>query len=672
MKKVINVPVGIRYIGEWKDYSFQNFPPKCIVDKQIPGCGYTEWCIGNNQNVILASPRRILLQNKEEQHEGEVFLALNNLDQDRNIDKDMSRLDKKGEIYLEASDEDKKTTYELLYQRLNEFIVKKSDIEGKPIKILVTYDSYGMIKSILDHLGIFNKFWTVVDEFQTILHDARFKSSTEVQFMEVLKSVERVQFISATPMMDKYLAMLTDFKDLPYYELDWGALDPYRILTPDIRIRTMRSVGTKIKEDIDHYKQGKYEKAILPDGRVVISDEAVFYVNSVNHIVSAIRSNQLQPDEVNILCSDTAENRKKIKRLNSKEDSSWRLSGKFDIGSVPLRGEKPKKYTFCTRTVYLGADFYSECARSFVYADSNMDCLAVDVMQDLPQIMGRQRLSTNPWKNSVSFYVRSTIEKLKKDPSVFTDFINRKIRDTNGIISLYEKGDDFEKDAHARQCEVVARVNNYRENYVAANHVGGKLLPVFNEYAYVSDIRAFDIQQNDYATQFSVFALISKLTVKQKDEEVSAFFEKYSVTRTIQDKLKMACEFMFSHSPEQGDLLVGLLNDIDVVKKYLTELGPEKCRSYSYQTGRLAEVIKREQSDQIDISLDVYVNFDNLIGRRLEKTEIKGILQKVYVENNIKSIATATDLERWYELKSVKVNRPDGTRINGYKILKRK
>ena len=55
-----------------------------------------------------------------------------------------------------------------------------------------------------------------------------------------------------------------------------------------------------------------------------------------------------------------------------------------------------------------------------------------------------------------------------------------------------------------------------------------------------------------------------------------------------------------------------------------------------------------------------------------QKTEIKGILQKVYVENNIKSIATATDLERWYELKSVKVNRPDGTRINGYEILKRK
>lgn len=155
-------------------------------------------------------------------------------------------------------------------------------------------------------------------------------------------------------------------------------------------------------------------------------------------------------------------------------------------------------------------------------------------------------------------------------------------------------------------------------------------------------------------------------------KDLTDFFEIFINQRNLRIRLKMACEFMFSHSPEQGNLLVGLLNDIDVVKKYLTELGPEKCRSYSYQTGRLAEVIKREQSDQIDISLDVYANFDSLIGRRLEKTEIKGILQKVYVENNIKSIATATDLERWYELKSVKINRPDGTRINGYEILKRK
>lgn len=62
-------------------------------------------------------------------------------------------------------------------------------------------------------------------------------------------------------------------------------------------------------------------------------------------------------------------------------------------------------FTFCTRTVYLGADFYSLCARSFIFSDSNIDSLAVDISEDLPQILGRQRLFDNPWKNSATFII---------------------------------------------------------------------------------------------------------------------------------------------------------------------------------------------------------------------------------------------------------------------------
>ncbi len=70
-------------------------------------------------------------------------------------------------------------------------------------------------------------------------------------------------------------------------------------------------------------------------------------------------------------------------------------------------------FTFCTRTVYLGADFYSECARSFIFSDSNIDTLAVDISDDLPQILGRQRLFENPWKNDAVFYYRSICDYRK-------------------------------------------------------------------------------------------------------------------------------------------------------------------------------------------------------------------------------------------------------------------
>ena len=60
MKKV--VPIGIRYINQWKEFSLPNHP--CIINKQITGCGFTEYCLTNSDNVILCSPRKILLENK--------------------------------------------------------------------------------------------------------------------------------------------------------------------------------------------------------------------------------------------------------------------------------------------------------------------------------------------------------------------------------------------------------------------------------------------------------------------------------------------------------------------------------------------------------------------------------------------------------------------------------
>ena len=65
-KHIIHVPANMEYITQWKDFSLPNFPH--ILDKQIPGCGFTEWAIVNPENTILCSPRKILLQNKFEQH----------------------------------------------------------------------------------------------------------------------------------------------------------------------------------------------------------------------------------------------------------------------------------------------------------------------------------------------------------------------------------------------------------------------------------------------------------------------------------------------------------------------------------------------------------------------------------------------------------------------------
>ena len=261
----IIVPRGIRYIGEWENFRFSNFPSKCIINKQLPGCGFTEYCIGGPENVILCSPRKMLLKNKKDQHEFDVYLVVNEMDKESNIDKDLSKVDKN--TNLDAEELDKKfmdnnsEIYKRLYREIEEYCISRS-INGLPCKILVTYDSYRIVKDILESLGIFQSFYTIIDEFQTILHDARFKSDTELGFLYHLRQSHSALFVSATPMLEEYLNMLDEFDGLPYIDMNWGKEDPNRIIKPNLKVASMVSVGAKLPEIIQSYKDGNFEKAI--------------------------------------------------------------------------------------------------------------------------------------------------------------------------------------------------------------------------------------------------------------------------------------------------------------------------------------------------------------------------------------------------------------------------
>ena len=169
----------------------------------------------------------MLLKNKKDQHEFDVYLVVNEMDKESNIDKDLSKIDKNilADLSIDSESLDNSDIYKRLYREIEEYCISRS-INGLPCKILVTYDSYRIVKDILEKLDRFYTFYTIVDEFQSILHDSRFKSDIELKFLEYLKQSPTAYFVSATPMMDEYLEMLDEFKDLPYYELDWGSADP--------------------------------------------------------------------------------------------------------------------------------------------------------------------------------------------------------------------------------------------------------------------------------------------------------------------------------------------------------------------------------------------------------------------------------------------------------------
>lgn len=692
----IIVPKGIRYISDWDDYDksylFQ-FPH--ILDKKIPGCGYTEYCIRNNRHIILCSPRKILLQNKYDQHKDDVFLVVNELDVTLNVDKDYNLVGKDRKstttaippslTQIETDEElierqkresiDLKTKSVAQYKKLYfELLEYKSRMfsNNKPMKILVTYDSYHIVKSILGlgdngltGFGIFDQFYTIVDEFQSIFLDAVFKSDTELSFMRDLQELQKVCYVSATPMIGTYLAMLPEFKDLPYYYLDWGVEQPERITKPTLKIHTIQSITATVRRIVDKYKSGKTDIKVVGEN-LVQSKEAVIYLNSVNNICNIISRIGLTPEECNILCADTSENRSRLRK---------RLGDNYIIGKIPLLGEPHKMFTFCTRTVYLGADFYSDNAKTFILSDANVDCMAVDISLDLPQILGRQRLSCNPWKNTADFYyIPHNLDKYKSIED-FKSIIEKKIQQTNEKFGAYNEASSEYKGAICKMIREGIKWNSYKEDYVSVKKVYNEetkdyvFIPVENTLVYIADLRAYDVQQKDYADRFSVFnAIDSSFSTLITSAHVRDFFSVYDTLTNFTDKAKFLCD---SDSLFTSEELDEILHQVDpLLEDCYRYLGRDIIIGYGYSINHLRTRLKKAIINTSDLKERIMQSFH--VGDRLSKVYIKAELGRIYNSLNYERTPKAVDLQEWFELKTGKFKNAAGKWEGGFEILKQK
>lgn len=662
-KNVIEVPEGIRFISQWNKFSLPK--GKVIVNKQITGCGFTEYCLTNPENVILCSPRKILLENKEEQHQGLVFYARNELEKEVAVDKDLGT-----STSSDSEVESKEKSTDLMTSITNYFL--KCFNECIPCKILVTYDSFRLVKEALTRIDpkVLDSFYVVIDEFQAVFVDAQFKSDTEIEFIDQVKDVENVCFVSATPMMDEYLEMLDEFKDLPYYELDWKTAQPGRVRMPNLEKIPYKSISKTASLIVEKYRTGQFDEAAYIDDfgmiNTVQSKEAVIYVNSVKNICDIIKKCKLTLDETNVLCAKTIENEKKVR-------AAFGLGkGSEVFGHVPVYGEPHKMFTLCTRTVYLGADFYSTNAESFIFSDSNVKCLAVDISLDLPQILGRQRLDHNPWKNSATLFYKTTDGSNLETREEFCARLEAKKAATLDLLNTYNMiEEETSKNNLAKKYQQAAKNSNYQDDYVAVNTHGGKdLVPEFNNLVMISEIRAFDIQQIDYRDRFSVFNAIDQVSEKFKEDEIKDAVKKFEQYIQFPDKLRYACEIEFVD--DQYTRFVDLLPM--EYQNYIRVLGRERCWNLGYRKGNVEREYQKLIGNQASGNSvkDAILGYFK-IGDRLSKADIKESLRKIYEDFEYTKTPKATDLEEYFELKPCQIqNKETGKMDNGFIILEKK
>jgi len=672
-KLVVKISEGHKYV----DDSWYELPRgRVVLDKGITGCGMTELALTcKNRNVIVLSPRLLLLENKAEQHKQDP----NILYLDVTYEKDTVNL-ATGEVKKSKKN---KITYEeflsITRDRISNHIISCAQ-HKMCVKFLVTYDSAHYIIDFLREYNALGNYTFVVDEMQSLLTDAFFKPEIENELITQLSQpdISNVIYLSATPMMDEYLYQLDEFKEIRYYmELDWtesgfvSKVTVNKSQTTDL-MREMRSI-------IEKYQKGIYPTYTDPNtGQVYISTEAVFYVNSVKQIVNTIKRMKLLPDQVNILISKTPENQKKLYTIGLRDENDKKYSYKF--GTIPGKGEPHKMFTFCTSTVYVGADFYSTCASTFIFADSNISCLALDISTDLPQIVGRQRLVSNVFKNQVTLFFKVTRESGFASREDFDALQEERMKETKIMIRVWENLDEEARRVILSRYLVAIKYLQYEKDFLGYSKTTGKC--VVNKLVRLADERAFELQQRLYSSTLMVVKTIEDLDIVEQvqnvDEELKSRLDQFLACfysfGLFTDRLKYLCEFLdlFDDFPENKQRLISILSyrlPKDVYLSAYLALGTKGCSARKYREKDIRKLLY-SSTKEVTVSLKTKVLETFEIGKKYTKEGIKKTLGDIYDSVGNKRRPKASDLLNYFELKDCLIsNKETGKRDSGFEIL---
>lgn len=332
----------------------EDFPENCIFNKVKTGCGATTIALTNDENYVIAVPTTELIENKcypSKDPDGKVKFWKKN-ERKAGLSPVVDNLfGLYGNFTLE------------LKKKLKDYL-SSAGIK----KIICTYDK-------LDNLMTFinpNDFKLLIDEYHNFLKQYSFREKAINGVLAHYKEFKSYCFLSATPIPENLKPAI--FQDIPEYMADWKTVDvitvyPYHTNKPYMVVAKL----IKIYQTKDCLNVGGIE-----------SKEAYFFINSVTEIKAILKQVQLTENDYRIICADNAKNKRTL--------------GEYSISSST---DTPKKFNFITSKSFEGVDFYSETGLCFVISNIKNSHTLVSIDMDIPQIAGRIRTKSNPFKNKV-------------------------------------------------------------------------------------------------------------------------------------------------------------------------------------------------------------------------------------------------------------------------------
>lgn len=628
------MPNGCRYMGEDNSLlSKLHLNGKFILNKTVTGCGGTSLFLNSNIPVVIISPRLHALKDKHEQHPGSFLFHVpytNKAKRAEEITRLMSALN----------------TY-IGIHRLNPF-----NPNPVPPKILVTLDSFGKVLDVLKSSGAVNDFLYVVDEFQCLMGDATFKGNTDMNFLIRLDSeVKHICYLSATPIPDIYLDYIPQFNGIPYIKLEW---DPDVLEEPNVREIQMKkdeSAEKLCSRIIQDFRAKGYFARKTVNGQIVYSNEVCIFLNEVKSIRSIITKNNLQPDEVTILCS---------------ENKASDLPSGFKPGGLCTDKDNPvnKTFTFCTKASFEGVDFYSTNAITYVFINAGKEWQTLDIMLDIPQILGRQRLDINPFRHDATVYYKTkpgclSMNEFKKQQQTMEN-------KSQFIVNQYNNANSEMKAILIEAFRDKAADRKFTDDYVDVLQVNGQATLGINHLVQVAKWNQW--QQRSYYYSHScqlTTSIQSAISMNVKPQEVKDF-EAWYYSATEKDRLHGYSDFRNAYPQYDGFILQNPFID-QRYHEWYSSLGYDTLGNLNFDSTK-AETAYNSLCSQAPIIQECRKAF--AIGRQYTKPEVKHMLQHIYNSLGLAGkTAKATDIRQYLNVQERTTKGDNGKRIEVYEII---
>ena len=299
----------------------------------------------------------------------------------------------------------------------------------------------------------------------------------------------------------------------------------------------------------------------------------------------------------------------------------------------------------------------------------------IDISLDLPQILGRQRLKENVFRNEVLILYKSENKRgavINEKKLVNDEKVLLKEENTKKLLVGYDKMSEEEKLMWAEKAADAKSL--YKNDYLGVSGRTGKA--TFNYLVKVADQRAYDVTRKEYIDDITIrkgIESIGNANIEVIDGNIEIELQgvydllvsEFNKDNNFERRMKLLCDIneqypgffqIYANSPIQALIPITYQN-------YISLLGFEKIKTLRYYESAIVGYIQSQQNLQ-NSSISSLFN----VGDKYTTKQIKEMLANFYSLNSISKTPKASDLEQYYILKAIKLKVGDKWE-HGFEII---